>query len=140
MEVSILLLCTYNKTNDVVHLHQALTFAQLVDEICGKFDGLAPKMVLLLFAILGYNKFMVVFYEDVRNMWCLAKSFGLDHIDVLIKKCDLIVGVNNSKGVFTGDSGSRLDSGRMSDFDDRTDLLPSYCPHRSKSFLSARWA
>ncbi|GMQ01379.1 hypothetical protein CsSME_00048034 [Camellia sinensis var. sinensis] len=99
MEVGILLLCTYGLMNAVVRLHQTLTFAELINEICGKFNELASDMVVLLFAIPRYNKFKVVCDEDVQNMLSLAKSFELDQIDVLVQKRNVSDGVNRNGSV-----------------------------------------
>ncbi|GMP80629.1 hypothetical protein CsSME_00035652 [Camellia sinensis var. sinensis] len=85
MEVTVLLLCSYRQTNAVMRLHQALTYAELINGICEKFDGLDPEMVLLFFVVPGYNKFKVVCDEDVQNMLSLAKFLKLNHIDILIQ-------------------------------------------------------
>ncbi|KAL7217896.1 hypothetical protein ACSBR2_011179 [Camellia fascicularis] len=58
-------------------------------------------------------------------MFSLAKSFELEHIDVLVqRKC-----YESSIGGCVVDSRT-----------DETDLLPLYCTHKSKTFLSAGWA
>ncbi|KAL7207842.1 hypothetical protein ACSBR1_029735 [Camellia fascicularis] len=119
-------------------MHQALTFTQLVDGTCGKFDGMVPEMEFLLFAIASYNKFKVECDEDVQNMLSLAKSFGLDHIDVLVQKCDVIIGGGSSRSGCSGEREGESSPipGKMFDMDHQTDLLPPYCPHRSKLYLS----
>ncbi|KAL7181304.1 hypothetical protein ACSBR1_040226 [Camellia fascicularis] len=76
-------------------------------------------------------------------MVSLARSFRLGHIDVVIqtrvaqssngisnanrKTCDVIF---NSSG-----KGDELD-----DDDEQDDLLPKFCPHVDKVFMSAPWA
>ncbi|KAL7213498.1 hypothetical protein ACSBR2_016095 [Camellia fascicularis] len=140
MEVHILLLCNYGQTDAVVRLHQTLTFAELVNVICGKFDGLAPKTVTLLFTILGYNKFKVVCDKDVQNMVSLTKSFKLDHIDVLVQNQNVGDGVNRSGGICMFEDGSCTGGDKMFDIDGWMDLLLSYCHHRSKTYLSTGWA
>ncbi|KAL7234167.1 hypothetical protein ACSBR1_017707 [Camellia fascicularis] len=143
MKFAILLLCTYGQTNVVVRLHQALTFVELINGICRKFDGLSPEMVLLFFAILGYNKFKVVCdqdVQDVQNMVSLANSFGLDHIDVLVQKWNVTDEVNCNAGGCMFKDESNIGGDKMFDVDDWANLLSSYCQHRSKTYLSAKWA
>lgn len=59
MDAGIFLLCTCDKTNAAIRLHYASTFKRMVDVICGKFDGLVPGLVYMLFDVPGYNKFKV---------------------------------------------------------------------------------
>ncbi|KAL7172900.1 hypothetical protein ACSBR2_032381 [Camellia fascicularis] len=98
-------------------------------------------MVFLLRTLfVGYNKFKVDSDDDVRNMLLLAKSFGLEHIDVIIQ-----VRGNGSAthcGVSVSHDDGECDTVdmRIADIVDRTDLLATYCPHRTKAYLSAGWA
>ncbi|KAL7185338.1 hypothetical protein ACSBR2_027304 [Camellia fascicularis] len=129
IEFASLLLCSYRQTNAVVRLCQTLTYAEMINGICLKFDGLSPEMVLSFFTIPRYNRFKVVCDEDVQNMLSLAKSFELDHIDVIVQKRNM------------ADEDDRSAGGeQMFVVHDRFDLLPSYCQHRSKTYLSAGWA
>ncbi|KAL7230626.1 hypothetical protein ACSBR2_008990 [Camellia fascicularis] len=140
VDVALLLLCTYGQTNAVVRLCHASTFEKVVDFICGKFDGLVPGLVYMMFDIPGYNKFEVDCDDDIQNMLCLTKSFDLDHINVLIQ---LRTGESaNEYGAVdcAKHSGITLNVWSTFDMDDRTDLLPTYCPHKSKYYLSAEWA
>ncbi|GMP23246.1 hypothetical protein CsSME_00000916 [Camellia sinensis var. sinensis] len=84
MDDVLLLLCTYGQTNVGVQLHHMMTFAQLVNAICGKFDNLVRDAVYMLWDVPEYKKFKVDNDDDIRNMLCVAKSFGLNHFDVLI--------------------------------------------------------
>ncbi|XP_028091907.1 uncharacterized protein LOC114292172 [Camellia sinensis] len=59
-------------TNVVIRLHHVLTFAQIVDDICGKFDGLVPGLVFLLFDVCVYKKFKFFSDDDIQNMLCLG--------------------------------------------------------------------
>ncbi|GMP60941.1 hypothetical protein CsSME_00023608 [Camellia sinensis var. sinensis] len=90
----VLLLCTYGQTNVVARLHRATTFTQLVDDICGKFDDLVRDAMYMLWDVPGYKKFKVDSDDDIQNMLCLAKSFGLKHFDVLIQIRDVPVDGN----------------------------------------------
>ncbi|KAL7224914.1 hypothetical protein ACSBR1_026235 [Camellia fascicularis] len=80
----ILLVCSYGLVNVLIRLHQDSSFVQIVDDICAKFDGLVPAVVCLVFDVPGYKKFKVDSDDDIQNMLCLAKSFGISHIEVLI--------------------------------------------------------
>ncbi|KAL7230844.1 hypothetical protein ACSBR2_009180 [Camellia fascicularis] len=89
MEFIVLLLCTYRQTNVVLRLYEDSTFAQLVDGVSGKFDGLVPRLVFFLFNIPGYNKFKIVCDDDVQNMLGLRNrstflfagwAYGIKHV------------------------------------------------------------
>ncbi|XP_028064024.1 uncharacterized protein LOC114267217 [Camellia sinensis] len=73
-------------------------------------------------------------------MLCLGKSCGLNHIEVLIQTRS--VGVSGNRGVVDcmEDGGNDQDGIRNIGGDDQRDLLPTYCPNRGKTFLSAQWA
>ncbi|GMQ05590.1 hypothetical protein CsSME_00050560 [Camellia sinensis var. sinensis] len=133
----ILLVCTYCQTNVLVRLQYGLTFAQLVDVICGKFDGLVSGAVCMLFDVPGYKKFKVGDDDDIHNMLCLGKSFGLNHIDVLIQARNIGAG-GNDMVVDCVENGVNPLGNSIFGHDDQTDLLPTYCPNRSKTFLSAQ--
>lgn len=108
----VLLLCTYGQTNVVARLHQAMTFMQLVDDICGKFDDLVRDAAFMLWDVPGYKKFKVDSDDDIQNMLCLAKSFGLKHFDVLIQIQDVPVGGNYG--------GAYCHEGQKSNFGNQT--------------------
>ncbi|KAL7238486.1 hypothetical protein ACSBR2_004562 [Camellia fascicularis] len=136
MEAVLFLLFTYGQTNAVFCIHDALTFAGLVDVVCGKFGISLPRLLFFLFVILGYNKFKVDCDDDVQNIVCLAKSFGLHHVDVLIQTRNS--GSNIEGGVADCNSIDACDigDGLTSNMEDQTDLLPFYCPHKSKTLFS----
>ncbi|GMP87337.1 hypothetical protein CsSME_00039752 [Camellia sinensis var. sinensis] len=116
MEFAVLLLCTFGQTNTVFRIHQAFTFKQLIDAVCDKFDIME-------------HEFKVDSDDDVRNMLLLAKSFGLEHIDMIIQL------QGNGSATHCGVSVSHDDGEcdtvdmRIADMVDRTDLLATYCPH-----------
>ncbi|XP_028079644.1 uncharacterized protein LOC114281398 [Camellia sinensis] len=114
--------------------------SQIVDDICAKFDGLIPGAVCLVFDVPGYKKFKVDSDEDIQNMLCLAKSFGINHIKVLIQESSVGVGGNCGVVDSTEDGVIFRDASRNGCVDDQMDLLPTYCPNRSKTFLSVQWA
>ncbi|GMP66406.1 hypothetical protein CsSME_00026775 [Camellia sinensis var. sinensis] len=78
---------------------------KIVDDICGKFDGLVQGAVCMLFDVPGYKKFKVDSDDDIQNMLCLSKSFRINHIDVLIQKSSVGVGRNCGVLDYTEDGG-----------------------------------
>ncbi|XP_028111371.1 uncharacterized protein LOC114309761 [Camellia sinensis] len=114
--------------------------SQIVDNICAKFDGLIPGAVCLVFNVPGYKKFKVDNDNDIQNMLCLAKSFGINHIEVLILESSVGVGGNCGVVDSTEDGVISRDASQNGCMDDQMDLLPTYCLNRSKTFLSAQWA
>ncbi|KAL7238657.1 hypothetical protein ACSBR2_004699 [Camellia fascicularis] len=87
----------------------------------------------------GYKRFKVDSDDDIQNMLCLAKAFGLNHFDVLILIWDVPVG-GNYGGAYCNEGQESNFGNQTFGIDDRTDLLPTYCPNKSKTFLSAQWA
>ncbi|KAL7177357.1 hypothetical protein ACSBR2_030668 [Camellia fascicularis] len=93
----------------------------------------------MLFDVPGYKKFEVDSDDDIKNMLCLAKLFGLNHIDVLIQARS--VGEGGNVGVVDCLENGVNPLGEPNfGHDDQMDLLPTYCPNKSKTFLSAQWA
>ncbi|KAL7215301.1 hypothetical protein ACSBR1_027465 [Camellia fascicularis] len=72
-------------------------------------------------------------------MLSLAKSFGLDHMDVLIQMRNNVSGSQLGLAGSPCDGPSNITDWWMADMEDRTDLLLDYCPHKKKTFLSAGW-
>ncbi|XP_028107079.1 uncharacterized protein LOC114306108 [Camellia sinensis] len=126
MEGGILLVCSYGLVNVLIWLHHDSSYVKIVDEICGKFDGLVPGAVYLFFDFPGYKKFKEDSDDDIQNMLCLAKSFGINHIKVLIQESSVGVGGNRVVLDFADDGGiSRHVSGNGF-VDEQMDLLPTY--------------
>ncbi|KAL7192061.1 hypothetical protein ACSBR2_023999 [Camellia fascicularis] len=128
------------KTNAVIWLHNTFTFAQLVDVICGKFDGLVPRAVYILFNVPGYNKFKVYNDDDIQDTLCLAKLFGVNHIDVMIQTQSVRLDGNGKRVDCMEDGGNSHIGNQTFSLDDQTNLLPAYCLNKSKLFLSVKWA
>ncbi|KAL7263991.1 hypothetical protein ACSBR1_002028 [Camellia fascicularis] len=139
MDNGILLVCTYRQANVIVRLQYELTFARLVGLICDKFDGLVPRAVCMLFDVPGYKKFKMDSDDDIQNMLCLGKSFGLNHIDVLIQARNVTTGGNVGVVDYVED-GVNFHGSLDVSVGHEMDFLPTYCPNRSKTFLSAQWA
>lgn len=135
-----LLVCTFGQTNAMLRICQTFTYDRLVDILCHKFDISDRDLVYFMFTIPGYNKFKVDCDDDVQNMLSLVKSFGLDHMDVLIQMRNNVSGSQLCLVGSPNDGPSNIPDWRTADMEDRTDLLLDYCPHKKKTFLSAGWA
>ncbi|KAL7170148.1 hypothetical protein ACSBR2_035077 [Camellia fascicularis] len=100
----------------------------------------AYLLLLLLGKVLlkcWMNSLRIVCDGDVQNMLTLAKSFGIDHINVLIQTRSDGLGVGCGLADSSNVSDCDNSEGLMYDMEDRADLLPLYCLHKSKMFLSA---
>ncbi|KAL7176522.1 hypothetical protein ACSBR2_029953 [Camellia fascicularis] len=143
MDAIVMLLCCYRTTNVAYNLIASYTFRDLVNFLCDKFVGLTPTNVCLFFKIPRYTNFSLHNDVDMQNMVQLAHSFRLQLVDVVIE-------VHSGENIVANDDG-RCDSPRFQtrgfkrgvgitamEYD--VDLLPNYCPHEEKTFLSAPWA
>ncbi|XP_028052512.1 uncharacterized protein LOC114256998 [Camellia sinensis] len=74
-----------------------------------------------------------------KTCCAFAESFALKHFDVLIQIRDVPVS-GNYEGAYYRE-GQKFNFGNQTfSMDDQTDMLPTYCPNKSKTFLSAQWA
>ena len=138
-----MLVCCYHGMNVAMKLQFPFRFDDLVNYVRRNFDGLTYDDVCLFFKILGYNSFKLQNDIDMENMVSLARSFRLGHIDVVVEtRC-----TQSSNGF--GDSNQNpcdvtLSSPRegyeSDDDDEEDDLLPKFCPHVDKVYMSAPWA
>ncbi|GMP30780.1 hypothetical protein CsSME_00005290 [Camellia sinensis var. sinensis] len=116
---------------------------ELVNFVCDKFGGFMPGNVCLFFNIPGYKNISLQNDVDMQNMVHLAYSFCLQLIDVMVESRGH-VGVTTD--VDFVDAISSLATRKIkrgvhqinNEFD--VDLLPNYCPHDEKTFLSEPWA
>ncbi|KAL7229681.1 hypothetical protein ACSBR2_008231 [Camellia fascicularis] len=118
-------------------------FDDLVNFVHQNFNGLTHDDVCLFFKIPRYNSFKLQNDIDMENMVSLAWSFRLGHIDVIVEtRCTLSsngFGDANRKPYGVAFSSPR--EGYESDDDDeQDDLLPKFCPHVDKVYMSAPWA
>ncbi|KAL7174684.1 hypothetical protein ACSBR2_033850 [Camellia fascicularis] len=107
-----------------------------------KFDGLIDANVSMFFKMPGYNNFTLQNDIDIDNMVCLARSFRLDHIDVIIQSriTQGAVDIGDATPIPRADTCNLPMLADESDIDDdQQDLLPKFCPHADKVFLSAQW-
>ncbi|KAL7226152.1 hypothetical protein ACSBR1_021310 [Camellia fascicularis] len=142
MDSFFMLLCCYQSINVAYELQPPYNFAKLVDFVCTKYDGLSPGKVLLFYKIPGYNNFALQNDVDMQNMVCLARSFRLQLVDMVIEyhrgKGDCpCVAEHPHVG---GNSPDRVTVQSDMDIDDEVDLLPTFCPNNDKVFLSHSWA
>ncbi|KAL7184881.1 hypothetical protein ACSBR2_026932 [Camellia fascicularis] len=114
-------------------------FDDVVSGVCEKFDGLTPADACFYFKMPGFNNFILQNDVDVANMVCLARSFQLKCIDVLIEVRRAQDDDNANTQLQTAHCES-TDVFDESNLDDEDDLLEKLCPHVDKVFLSAQWA
>ncbi|KAL7252745.1 hypothetical protein ACSBR1_007336 [Camellia fascicularis] len=96
------------------------------------------EAVCMLFDVPKYKKFKVDSDDDIQNILCLGKSFKLNHVDVLIQARN--VRARGNVGVVDCvEDGVNSPGSPNFGVDDQTDLLPTYWPNKSKTFLSAQW-
>ncbi|KAL7170412.1 hypothetical protein ACSBR2_035342 [Camellia fascicularis] len=143
MDAHVMLVCCYRDTNAAMKLQFPFRFDDLVSYVHQNFDGLIDDDVCLFFKIPAYNNFKLQNDIDMENMVSLARSFRLGHIDVVVEnRC-----MQSSNGF--GDANrkpcdvtfSTPTEGYESDDDDeQDDLLPNFCPHVDKVYMSTQWA
>ncbi|KAL7221484.1 hypothetical protein ACSBR1_023441 [Camellia fascicularis] len=142
MDNFMMVLCCYRSTNVAYSLQPSHTFAKFVDYVCSKFVGLSSRNILLSYKIPDYNNFSLQNDVDMQNMICLARSFRLKLVDVVIEQH--LRGDNNTPGNDPMPSHAQVTTRAtvLNDLgiDDEVDLLQSFCPHKEKVFLFAPWA
>ncbi|KAL7247465.1 hypothetical protein ACSBR2_002388 [Camellia fascicularis] len=142
MDAFMMLMCCYQSTNVAYNPQPPHTYDKLVKFICSKFKELTLGKLLFFYKIPGYNEFTLQNVVDMENMLCLARSFRLQIVDMVVKQN---VGVNtwiqsNDQSVNETYSHSRLSVLDNLDMDDEVDLLQTFCPHNDKVFISKSWA
>ncbi|KAL7210520.1 hypothetical protein ACSBR1_031972 [Camellia fascicularis] len=106
------------------------------------FKDLNPGKLLFFYKIPGYNEFTLQNNVDMDNMLCLARSFRLQIVDVVVKQTDdeFTRIQSHSQPVNGTDSPVRCSGFDNFDIDDEVDLLETFCPHNDKVFILESWA
>ncbi|KAL7179974.1 hypothetical protein ACSBR1_043225 [Camellia fascicularis] len=121
----------------------AFTYGRLVNHLCERFGGLCSGSVSMFFRIAGYNKFNMENELDFPNMMCLARSFRVDHVDIILELCMVLSGNKRCRAVSDNEQLERIFGGVgdvIDDVDEHADLLPNFCMHTWKVLLSESWA
>ncbi|KAL7227474.1 hypothetical protein ACSBR1_022350 [Camellia fascicularis] len=139
MDNEIMLICCYGNVNVAINLPVPFRSDDVVSCVCEKFDGLTPADVCFYFKMPGYNNFILQNDVDVANMVCLARSFRLQCIDVLIE-VRRAPDSNNANSQLQTAHCHPTDVFDELDLDDEDNSLAKLCPHVDKVFLSAQWA
>ncbi|KAL7207324.1 hypothetical protein ACSBR1_029309 [Camellia fascicularis] len=142
MDTHILLVCCYRNMNAAIKLYFPYRVDDLLNCVCSKFDGLIDANVSMFFKMSGYNNFTLQNDIDIDNMVCLARSFRLDQIDVIIQSLITqgAIDIGDATPTLRADTCNLLVLADELDIDDdQQDLLPKFCPHVDKVFLSAQW-
>ncbi|KAL7201234.1 hypothetical protein ACSBR1_033028 [Camellia fascicularis] len=82
---NLMLLCVFGDNNIAVMLDATFTFSRFASHVCDRFGDLSPDSISMFFKITGYNKFNMENEMDFQNMLCLARSFRVDHVDVVVE-------------------------------------------------------
>ncbi|KAL7175011.1 hypothetical protein ACSBR2_028752 [Camellia fascicularis] len=136
MDTHILLVCCYRNMNAAIKLYFPYRFDDLLNCVCGKFDGLIDANVSMFFKMSRYNNFTLQNDIDIDNMVCLARSFRLDQIDVIIQSLITqgAIDIGDATPTPRADTCNLLVLADELDIDDdQQDLLPKFCPHADKN-------
>ncbi|KAL7207328.1 hypothetical protein ACSBR1_029313 [Camellia fascicularis] len=140
MEVVLLLLWTYGQTSAVVCINEGFTFAQLLDVVCGKFDISAQGWCFSCSLSLDTINSRLIVTMMFRTCYALRSRSVLIMLTCSSRHevvCPILNGgVADCHDVNVCD----VDDVLTYDMEDRADLLPLYCPYKTKMFLSAGWA
>ncbi|XP_028123989.1 uncharacterized protein LOC114321055 [Camellia sinensis] len=121
--------------NAAIKLYFPYRFDDLLNCVCRKFDGLIDANVSMFFKMPEYNNFTLQNDIDIDKMVCLAWSFRLDHIDVIIQS-RITQGaddIGDAAAIPLADTCNLpvlVDKSNIDD--DQQDLLPKFCPHAAK--------
>ncbi|XP_028076038.1 uncharacterized protein LOC114278223 [Camellia sinensis] len=128
----LMLLCKYGDRTIVFKVVSNCALKDLTDFLScklKKFDN--SGCILLLYCLPGHSQCMIDDDSDFQNMLSLVYPLGVDRVDVTITE----MGISNEKhGV--GESGDATGSNIT---DDEMDLLPMFCQHEKRTFLSCGW-
>ncbi|KAL7163569.1 hypothetical protein ACSBR2_039640 [Camellia fascicularis] len=143
MDAHVMLVCCYRDANVAIKLQFPFRFDDLVASDCQNFDCLTHADLCLFFKISGYNSFKLQNDIDMENMVSLAWPFRLGHIDVVIQtqvmqSSNDIGNVNRKTCDVTFNLSGEGDE--LDDDNEQDDLLPKFCPHVDKVFMSVPWA
>ncbi|CAL5410484.1 unnamed protein product [Camellia sinensis] len=133
-----MLLCSYDDNNVAVMVDTVFTYTRLVNHLCERFGK-----VFMFFRIAGYNKFKMENDLDFQNMMCLAQSFRVDHVDVVVESCTELSGDKHRQGISENAQLEHIYRGLIDvteDVDEDVDLLLNFCMHAWKVLLSESWA
>ncbi|XP_028100402.1 uncharacterized protein LOC114299767 [Camellia sinensis] len=127
MDTFMLLVCTYGCSTTVINVARAMCYSRLVECLCEKWDELSTGSISLFYKLPGINKCHLDNEEEFQNMVLLAKSMGVQHVEVVVElKGDIC-------------QSSSLGLLRVG-VEDEIDALRRFCHHKEKVLLSAPWA
>ncbi|GMQ06615.1 hypothetical protein CsSME_00051135 [Camellia sinensis var. sinensis] len=104
-----------------------MCYSRLVECLCEKWDELSAGSISLFCKLPGINKCHLDNEEEFQNMVLLAKSMGVQHVEVVVE--------------LKGDIGQSSSLGLLRvGVEDEIDALRRFCHHKEKVLLSAPWA
>ncbi|KAF5936758.1 hypothetical protein HYC85_024264 [Camellia sinensis] len=165
MSVSIFLLCKYNGCTFVIKIDRNVTYDQLVDKLCLKWDSLQSDNICLSYSLPGHPSCMLDNKEELELLLALVVHFDSKCIDVVVRGknstincgdlnkrldygeresmlelevCDIALSHDNSMSVNLSNraSTSSTRNSRL-EVEEEVDMLSSFCRHKEKVLLSA---
>ena len=80
-----ILVCTYGCSTTVIIVDSDMCYSRLVECLCEKWDELSAGSISLFCKIHGINKCHLDSEEEFQNMVLLAKSMGVQHVEVVVE-------------------------------------------------------
>ena len=119
-----MLVCTYGCSTTVINVARALCYSRLVECLCEKWDELSAGSISLFCKLPGINRYDLDNEEEFQNMLLLAKSMGVQHVEVVVE--------------LKSDIGQSSSSGSLRvGVEEEIDVLRRFCHHKEKVLLSA---
>ncbi|XP_028059405.1 uncharacterized protein LOC114263107 [Camellia sinensis] len=85
MDTFMLLVCTYGCSTTVINVARAMCYSRLVECLCEKWDELSAGSISLFCKLPGIRKCDLDNEEEFQNMLLLAKSMGVQHVEVVVE-------------------------------------------------------
>ncbi|XP_028085237.1 uncharacterized protein LOC114286284 [Camellia sinensis] len=164
----IFLLCKYNGCTFAIKIDQNVTYDQLVEKLCLKWDNLQSDNIFLSYSLPGHPNCTLDNNEALDLLFALVVHFDSKCIDVVVRvqdstidygylnkrldygeresmldleACDIALSHDSSKSVNLSNRASKS-SKRNSrlEVEEEVNMLSSFCRHKEKVLLSAGWA
>ncbi|KAL7212819.1 hypothetical protein ACSBR2_015497 [Camellia fascicularis] len=166
--VPIFSLCKYNGCTFAIRIERNVTYDQLVDQLCLKWDSLQSDNIFLSYSLPRHPSCTLDNNEELELLLALVVHFDSKCIDVVVRGknsaidcgnfnkrldyeeresmldleiCDIALSHDNNKCVNLSNRAS-TSSNRNSrlEVEEEVDMLSSFCQHKEKVLLSAGWA
>ncbi|GMP43060.1 hypothetical protein CsSME_00012572 [Camellia sinensis var. sinensis] len=166
--VLIFLLCKYNGCTFAIKFDRNVTYDQLVDKLCLKWDSLQSDNNCLSYSLPRHPSCTLDNNEKLGLLLALVIHFDSKCIDVVVREknstincgninkrldcgetesmlelegCDIALSHDNNKSVNLSNSAptSSYRNSRL-EVEEEVDMLSTFCRHKEKILLSTGWA